>query len=245
MAFRKTPPSGALRSGALRPGEAADTDTFRPRIRMETPGRHDQEHRRFEFVTRRWPYRIGVAPRLIARTAPIRRLDEHVLELLGVQMITFFSITEMSPSTDGIAVQPPNGLTSTRYLDFLAFVEPPSYEWDRLQTLCERFESRGHRGRRTRGPTRGRKGGGSSRRSLSRPRSRQCEGPRRQVAPAQRRRANRLPKCALRDVICNPKPAGLRISRRSGHFQSVEVERQVGSLVIGGSAGGDVLGWVR
>jgi len=107
-------------------------------IRLQPIEHADPAHRRFEFVTRRRPYTSETTPTPVARTALVRRRDTRLFELLGIQTWVDFFVLEISPIDGEIEVSPLSERTRDEE-HFPAFIEPPSYDWDRMQTLCEQF----------------------------------------------------------------------------------------------------------
>ena len=100
-------------------------------IRLEADGRHAEMHPRMEFATRRKPYTTNTAPRPIARSAVVSGYGARAFTLLGTQMMADLRIAQNLPGDD--ACNEP--------LHLEAILEPTSYDWNRYQALCARFEA--------------------------------------------------------------------------------------------------------
>lgn len=107
-------------------------------VRWERP-RRDSAHLRVSFVTRGRPQGDDHASITIARSAPLPLEFTILFELLDIQSIVDVAVLEYPLPKESSREEP---------LHFLAFVESPSYDWNRLQALCDRFYSE-LKGRRT------------------------------------------------------------------------------------------------
>lgn len=110
-------------------------------IRLEATGQHAQRHPRIEFVTRpRKPYTMGTTPRPLAHGPMLSSYGVRAFRLLAMQRVADLIV----------AKEPPAGDTPSPPLHLIAFIEPPSYDWNRYQTLCAQFEAERRSSRRTR-----------------------------------------------------------------------------------------------
>ena len=101
-------------------------------IRWEAAGEEHPSPPRLQIVKRFQPYKVGkTKAHTIAHSRPLLDYREVVLELLATQMVVDVHVTEMPTSNDR---------THNDVLSFSAFVEPPTYDWDKQQALCEQFQ---------------------------------------------------------------------------------------------------------
>ena len=109
-------------------------------IRWQAPSQEDRTSTRLEIVMRRPPYTTGATPKVVARSAPIGHAQMPMLELAAIQSVVDLCAIEQ------------RALKSSQCKSFehyIAVVEPPSYDWNRYQALCEQFEAE-RRGRASR-----------------------------------------------------------------------------------------------
>ena len=102
-----------------------------------------EQHFRAEFMTRRSTYEQDGSPRPIARSTSFVGDAVRVSTVLGIQMVV-----------DLLVVRAPSpGEVHTKPVHLVAFIEPPSYDWDRYRTLYTLFAAEQRRSRRARGGT--------------------------------------------------------------------------------------------
>ena len=101
-------------------------------VRLEANGQHAQTPLRIEFVTRRKPYTTGTTPRLIAHSDVISAYGVRAFRLLAIQMVADLMMAQEPPPADDASIT---------LLHLIAFIEPPSYDWNRYQALCAQFDA--------------------------------------------------------------------------------------------------------
>ena len=101
------------------------------------------------FVTRSKPYKTGTTPRLIADGPVLSDYGVKAFRFLGIQMVVDLMIAQEPRAND----------TRSPLIHLIAFIEPPSYDWDRNQRLCAQFEAERRSARRARSDTGGRRPG--------------------------------------------------------------------------------------
>ena len=107
---------------------------------VEANGQHAQNHPRVEFATRAKPYTTGTTPRPIAHSPELSGYSVRGFRLLAIQRVADLMMAQ-EPAADDVC---------NTLLHLIAFIEPPSYDWNRNQALCAQFEADRRSARRPR-----------------------------------------------------------------------------------------------